>query len=315
MTEALSLTFDALVALGLLWLGWRVLREPGAFRAVVLFIALGLLSALAWARLRAPDLALAEAAIGAGITGALLLDVLGGLHRRRGLRPFAVRGAALVTIGLAGALAAVAAVAVTGGGRDGLGVAVAEALRPDGVSNPVTFVLLDLRAWDTLLELAVMLAALVGAVAVRHAGEDRSSVAPLPPSAVMLGLGGPLVPAMVLVGVYLFWIGSSAPGGAFQGGALAAAAGILLLLSSRTPPLRFDAVPCRLAASVGVAGMLAVGMACGLAGEGFLALPGAWQYALVLLMEGGIALATAATLAMLFAAAHTPGGPARGATS
>jgi multisubunit Na+/H+ antiporter MnhB subunit len=46
---------------------------------VVLFIAFGLLLALAWVRLGAPDVALAEAAIGAGITGTLLLVGLGRL--------------------------------------------------------------------------------------------------------------------------------------------------------------------------------------------------------------------------------------------
>ena len=39
--------------------------------------------ALAWARLSAPDIGLAEAAIGAGLTGTLLLDAYGALKRRR----------------------------------------------------------------------------------------------------------------------------------------------------------------------------------------------------------------------------------------
>jgi uncharacterized MnhB-related membrane protein len=39
--------------------------------------------ALAWARLGAPDIALAEAAIGAGLTGALLLDAVGHLRAKR----------------------------------------------------------------------------------------------------------------------------------------------------------------------------------------------------------------------------------------
>lgn len=42
-------------------------------RAVYCF---GLLMALVWARLHAPDIALAEATIGAGLTGALLLTAL-----------------------------------------------------------------------------------------------------------------------------------------------------------------------------------------------------------------------------------------------
>ncbi len=53
---------------------------PDLFRAIVLFIAFGLLMALAWVRLDAPDVALAEAAIGAGLTGALLLGALARLR-------------------------------------------------------------------------------------------------------------------------------------------------------------------------------------------------------------------------------------------
>lgn len=56
----------------------------GPLRAVVMFIVFGLLVALAWVRLGAPDLALAEAAIGAGLSGVLLLDAVGHLRRRRG---------------------------------------------------------------------------------------------------------------------------------------------------------------------------------------------------------------------------------------
>jgi len=78
-----SWLLDALLAALLLWLAWRLLASPDLFKAVVLFIVFGLLMALAWARLAAPDLALAEAAIGAGLTGALLLDAVGHLQRGR----------------------------------------------------------------------------------------------------------------------------------------------------------------------------------------------------------------------------------------
>jgi uncharacterized MnhB-related membrane protein len=77
----LAWTFDSLLGLGLLWLAWRALACPDLFRAIVLFVAFGLLMALAWARLDAPDIALAEAAIGAGLTGALLMAALARLNR------------------------------------------------------------------------------------------------------------------------------------------------------------------------------------------------------------------------------------------
>lgn len=79
----MSLAFDVLLALALLWSGVCCLSVARLNRALVLFIAFGLLMALAWARLAAPDIGLAEAAIGAGLTGALLLDAWGALKRRR----------------------------------------------------------------------------------------------------------------------------------------------------------------------------------------------------------------------------------------
>lgn len=71
-----AMVFDALLALALVWLGWRVAATPRLFEAVTLFVAFGLLMALCWMRLGAPDIALAEAAIGAGLTGALLMSAL-----------------------------------------------------------------------------------------------------------------------------------------------------------------------------------------------------------------------------------------------
>ena len=71
MTEWL---LDGLLVLALLLTAVGVLWSRDLFRAVVVFIAFGLLMALAWVRLQAPDIALAEVAIGAGLTGVLLLD-------------------------------------------------------------------------------------------------------------------------------------------------------------------------------------------------------------------------------------------------
>jgi energy-converting hydrogenase B subunit D len=67
---------DALLILVLLGLAWATLESRDPQRGVVLFIAFGLVLALVWARLAAPDVALAEAAIGAGLSGALLLAAL-----------------------------------------------------------------------------------------------------------------------------------------------------------------------------------------------------------------------------------------------
>jgi uncharacterized MnhB-related membrane protein len=98
-------TFDALLAAALLWIAWQALHSRDLFKAVVLFISFGLLMALAWVRLGAPDMALAEAAIGAGITGALLLDAVRQIGQHdpspRPARPVIILAAALAaTTGL-----------------------------------------------------------------------------------------------------------------------------------------------------------------------------------------------------------------------
>lgn len=89
---AMAAFFDIGLVLTIVWLALRVLAEVRLFKSVVLFIAFGLLTALAWVRLAAPDIALAEAAIGAGITGALLLDAAGHLRGREVPFPLADRG-------------------------------------------------------------------------------------------------------------------------------------------------------------------------------------------------------------------------------
>ncbi|WP_058555819.1 DUF4040 domain-containing protein [Thiohalocapsa sp. ML1] len=74
MTQlVLLLLFDAVLLITLLGLALAAVLSPEPRRAVMLFIAFGLWLALVWARLHAPDVALAEAAIGAGLGGALML--------------------------------------------------------------------------------------------------------------------------------------------------------------------------------------------------------------------------------------------------
>ena len=67
------LAFDLLLCGTLIALAIATLTSREPRRGVILFIVFGLLLSLVWARLRAPDLAIAEAAIGAGLAGALLL--------------------------------------------------------------------------------------------------------------------------------------------------------------------------------------------------------------------------------------------------
>lgn len=80
----MTAVLDWLLGLALAWLAWRVLVARDLVRAIVHLIAVGGVAAVAWVRLGALDVALAEAAVGSGLTGALLLATLGRLRRGGG---------------------------------------------------------------------------------------------------------------------------------------------------------------------------------------------------------------------------------------
>jgi energy-converting hydrogenase B subunit D len=87
-----GLALDTLLVLMLLWLAYATLSSRDLFRGIVLFIAFGLVLSMAWVRLGAPDVALAEAAIGAGLSGALLLATWGRLPGKGGKPKDSKRG-------------------------------------------------------------------------------------------------------------------------------------------------------------------------------------------------------------------------------
>jgi uncharacterized MnhB-related membrane protein len=64
---------DTGLSLLLLLLAYKALFTEDLLAAIVSFVGVGLIAALMWAYQSAPDIAIAEAAIGAGVTGALLL--------------------------------------------------------------------------------------------------------------------------------------------------------------------------------------------------------------------------------------------------
>ena len=79
--------FDLVLALLLPALAWIALAHPRLVGGIVFFVVYGLVLAVVWYRLEAPDVALAEAAIGAGITGVLLIGAVSRLQRmERGRR-------------------------------------------------------------------------------------------------------------------------------------------------------------------------------------------------------------------------------------
>lgn len=72
-----DLAIDAVIAALVLGLAGAAMLAKTVRVAVGAFIALGAVVSVLWARLGAPDVALAEAVIGAGLTGALLIRHIG----------------------------------------------------------------------------------------------------------------------------------------------------------------------------------------------------------------------------------------------
>ena len=298
---------DILLALMLLGLGWSALQGTDLKRGVILFMAFGLLLSLVWARLRAPDLALAEAAIGAGLSGALLLAALrdkGGEPESRqqsGLLPSVML--VLLSLCVAAAFAwAFFSAATTNSGADRLAEVVLTRLDESGVSNPVTAVLLNFRAYDTLLELAVLLAAVLGIMAL--APSRRPFRRPGVPFESLVGL---VVPLLVVTAGYLLWAGADAPGGAFQAGALLAAAIVMLRLGSREEGLMPGPALQRWLLAGGIGAFILAGFLATLLDLAFLQYPEGWEGILILLIETAATLSIALSLGLAYLGGHPEG--------
>lgn len=292
--------FDLVLAALLLVAALAAVTARGLFAGVVFFVAYGVFVAIAWLRLDAIDVALAEAAIGAGLTGVLLLAALGQLARagaeappRRPAIPLALACGGLSVL-LGWAFLALP-------DAPGLQAEVAAALPISGSENPVTAVLLNFRAFDTLLESIVLVAVLVGVWALAPDGAWGGRPGPVQrvrPDGVLAGFGRVLPPIGLLVGAYLVWAGTKQPGGAFQGGTVLAATWLLAAMAGVTQAPRVTSLVLRVALVVGPVLFLAVGIAAALGGS-FLGLRPEWAAALVLTIEVGLTLSIASALALL----------------
>lgn len=309
MTDAI-VPFDAALGLSIVALAAAVLIVRDQFAMIVMFIVFGLMSAIAWVRLSAPDVAMAEAAIGTGVTGALLLKTLdhlrftsGTLNRTEalGITPVQpVPAAALWVNGAACTLVVMGlALALLDAPRGGPGVEalVAEAMPASGVTHPVTGVLLNFRAYDTLMEVVVLLAAVI---AVWQVERGLTSTPAAVNSDIYQGFARVALPAIVMIGAYLLWAGADAPGGAFQGGAVLAAVGLLVLLSRFYLPQPGHRAVMRWLFVLGT-GVFAL-VAFLVAGDGRVAFQYPLEHAktLILLIEGLVTISIAITLAALF---------------
>jgi multisubunit Na+/H+ antiporter MnhB subunit len=306
MMDALNIGLAVLV---LVLAVWTVVARD-TFAAVVGFVAYGLLLALVWVQLAGIDVALTEAALGSGLTGALLLGAAARLRKTEGPahveRPGApTRVAAMLVAGAVTAVLAVAILALPDPAPT-LAPQTAENIAVTGVGNPITAVLLAFRAMDTLLEAIVVLFALIGVWSLapdRVWGGRPGSLHRVDPDGNLAYLARVLPPIGIIVAVYIFWIGADLPGGKFQGATLLAAMWLLVMMAGLTDAPPVSGTRLRVALIAGPVVFIAIGTAGVVFADGFLAYPDGFAKPLIKIIEWALLPSLAVTLALIVAGA------------
>lgn len=278
--------------------------------------------AIAWTRLWAPDVALAEAAIGAGLLGVLFFDSLRVFHERGGasrerkgtgeVTPVVMAKGwaggfviALVLLGLlvfAGFLGRALLVMPASGGLTEL---AGKHLGESGVEHPVTAVLLNYRSFDTWLEIGVLVVAMLGVFCSgRLVGFCENENGSGERDRLLEWLARFLVPLLVMMAGYLLWQGKFAPGGAFQAGVLLGAAGILWHLVGGRFLVAWRGWGWKTALVGGFGLFLLHGIVSLWWAGVFLAYPEGWAGTLIFLLELGAALSIGFALLALFVYLH-----------
>jgi uncharacterized MnhB-related membrane protein len=309
MTALVSLVVTLLLlALAL----WTVVARD-AFLAIAGFVAYGLLLSLVWVRLYGIDVALTEAAIGGGLTGALLLGAVARLRGTEastwsersgiGMRTLAKLLALGVTAVLMWCVLALPEPAPS------LAPLVVENIGATGVGNPITGVLLAFRALDTMLEAIVLVIGLIGVWSLspeRCWGGRPGLRHHADPDGVLAYLARLLPPIGIIVGVYLFWAGADHPGGKFQSATILAAMWMLVQMAGLADTPQVANRWLRAGIVVGPLVFVAVGLV-GLwsAGE-FLGYPPHWAKPMIVVVEVALLPTLVLVLALLM-----NGAPAR----
>ena len=297
-----------------------IVRTENLFVAVMLTSIFSLLMAANFFILDAADVALTEAAVGAGVTTVIFLGALALTAERE---KYAAAGGRVAVVVVA-ILAALIIYATFDKPRLGDPDApVHQHLAPwyleqtpelVDIPNVVTAILGTFRGYDTLGEVFVVFAACIGVLfilGVQPEGQVRRtalSSAGLRHHLIPQVVGRLLIPFIILFGLYVQFHGEYGPGGGFQAGALIAT-GIILyaLLEGEEAALRAVPRPVLMGLVIGGACLYGgVGVLCILLGGNFLdysvlaSNPVTGQQVGILLIEAGVGMAVCGALLTIF---------------
>jgi multicomponent K+:H+ antiporter subunit A len=224
---------------------WAVLLAAGAalvathherLRAVVLAGVVGLVTALTFEALSAPDLALTQLSVEVVSTALLLmgLALLPPTSPRESRPGRRLRDGVLALAGGAG-VAWLAWLALT---RDPASLSwyfLEQSVPGGGGANAVNVILVDFRGYDTFGEITVLAIAAVGVLAMLHGWSARRPFADAAgrlwsferPPLLLRAAARFILPFALTVSGYIFWRGHNLPGGGFIAGLVTAAALVL----------------------------------------------------------------------------------------
>jgi multicomponent Na+:H+ antiporter subunit A len=231
-------------------------RARRRLAAVVLVGVTGYATAILFILHGAPDLALTQFLVET-CTMVMFVLVLRRLPGHFSMRPLVASRRLRVGIGLAvgAVVSGLAYVATAGRQAISISTAFAEpAVSYGGGRNVVNVTLVDIRAWDTMGEISVLLVAATGVASLVFGGsrrilrDVRRPPLPIPPRGqvwlmaghtVDAGLRSPILEVItrlvfhtiVLFSIYLLFAGHNAPGGGFAGGLVVGLALVLRYLA------------------------------------------------------------------------------------
>jgi multisubunit Na+/H+ antiporter MnhB subunit len=241
---------DIFLSAGLLWFAYKVCSAKDTFRGVIIYITFGMFMALAWLRLSTLDIALVEAAVGAGVMGILLIEAVTyfkskkvyeldrDLYLHTDIYDIIKKGDHTFRKKVFYLLFCVALIftsyfTITGNKDISLAQHLIDnKLYEAGVDSKITAVLLNFRGYDTLLETTVMMIALIGGYLLSKIEECEhlpvENINPIFANYVQI-----LFPPGFVFAIYIFYVGEYGSGGAFQSASIMCGIFVLLFFANR----------------------------------------------------------------------------------